>query len=539
MLLIGAVLTALTLVFPQFGLFEWLTMIPLCAGVYQLCEDDSCTLKRAYGYGFLTVYAFYFVIYHWFVHLYPLDFVDMSNAASAVVIAAGWLGLPILRAAVGGFIFLLFRLLHRTGIFSRARLLQPFALAALWAIFEWSATLTWAGVPWGRLCLGQIEMLPILQSASLFGSYFVSFLLVAVNGLFAYTILYGTKEKLCGIMSAILFCSNLLYGCAAMLLCRDPEEPLRVAVIQGNMDSHEKWGENAYYITTETYGDLTRQAAADGAQLVVWPETAIPYDLGYEGYRRDFVCDLAEECGVALIVGAFRYDDEGNYYNALFYVEPDGTFHEDFYAKRHLVPFGEYVPMRDVIMTLIPPLAELSVLDNDVTAGEGTMLFDTEWGKIGSLICFDSIYEQLTRDSVRDGAELMVISSNDSWFYDSAAVYQHKSQGQLRAIESGRYFVRAANTGISTVVSPTGEILSWIDPLTKGYAIAEVEMRSQDTLYTVIGDLFVYLCIAFVMGLLLIGGLMGYRLMQRMLQLKKLPPLHSKPCNLQQEYPLP
>ena len=509
MLLIGAVLTALTLIFPQFGLLEWLTMIPLCAGVYRLCEDDSCTLKRAYGYGFLTVYVFYFVIYHWFVHLYPLDFVNMSNSASAVVIAAGWLGLPILQAVVGGFIFLIFRLLHRTGIFLRARILQPFVLAALWAVFEWSATLTWAGVPWGRLCLGQIEVLPVLQSASLFGSYFVSFLLVAVNGLFAYTILYGTKEKLCGIMAAILFCSNLLYGCAAMLLYREPEESLRVAVIQGNMDSHDKWGSDAYRITTEIYGDLTRQAAADGAELVVWPETAIPYDLGYESDRREFVCDLARECGVALIVGAFCYDDEGNYYNALFYVEPDGTFHEDFYAKRHLVPFGEYVPMRDVIMTLIPPLAELSALDNDVTAGEGTMLFDTEWGEIGSLICFDSIYEQLTLDSVRDGADLMVISSNDSWFYDSAAVYQHKSQGQLRAIEGGRYVVRAANTGISTVVSPTGEILSWIDPLTKGYSLAEIEMRSQDTLYTVIGNLFVYLCIAFVALLLLIGKVMG------------------------------
>ena len=111
---------------------------------------------------------------------------------------------------------------------------------------------------------------------------------------------------------------------------------------------------------------------------------------------------------------SFRYDDTGNYYNALFMVEPDGTFHEEFYAKRHLVPFGEYVPMREVIMTLIPPLAELSALDNDVSPGEGTMLFDTAWGKLGSLICFDSIYEQLTLDSVRDGANLMMISRHSS-----------------------------------------------------------------------------------------------------------------------------
>ena len=98
LLLIGAIFTALTLVYPSVGLLEWLAMIPLLIGAYRLCEERECTLRRAYGYGFLTVYVFYFVIYHWFVNLYPLDFVGMDNASSAVVIAAGWFGLPLLQA---------------------------------------------------------------------------------------------------------------------------------------------------------------------------------------------------------------------------------------------------------------------------------------------------------------------------------------------------------------------------------------------------------------------------------------------------------
>ena len=158
---------------------------------------------------------------------------------------------------------------------------------------------------------------------------------------------------------------------------------------------------------------------------------------------------------------------------------------------------------------LIPSLAELNLWASDLSAGQDATVVTAEGGRYGFLICFDSIYEELTRDSVRDGAGLMIISSNDSWFYDSAAVYQHKSQGQLRAIESGRYVVRAANTGISTVVSPTGELLAWIDPLTAGYAVADVEMRENHTLYTVIGNLFVYLCIAFCGGLLVVGKLSG------------------------------
>ncbi len=501
-LLSGAVLTALTIVFPVLGFLEWVSMIPLLIGVYRLCESDGCGLWRAYRYGFLTVYAFYFVIYHWIINLYPLDFIGMDELSSAAVVAVGWLGLPILQAVLGGLIFLLFRLMHRLPIFHRYALLRPFAFAALWVVFEWSATVGWTGVPWGRLCLGQIEYLPILQSASLFGSYFVSFLLLLVNGLLAYAFLYRTRTTVCAITAAALLVGNLTFGMIARLI---PErvrgDAIQAAVIQGNISSYEKWSSDISYIKS-VYGDLTRQAAAEGAQLVVWPESALPYDIGYENSKREFVCDLAKECNITLIVGAFYYDEDGNGYNALVCVDPDGTMHDVFYAKRHLVPFGEYVPMRNLIMTLIPPLAELSALGEDLFPGSDSALFETEWGEIGSLICFDSIYERLTLESVRDGADLMIVSSNDSWFYDSAAVYQHQAQAQLRAIESGRYLLRAANTGISTAISPKGDRLLWIDPLEQGYGVTSVYPQNGATLYTLIGNTFVVLCAVFVIFVL-------------------------------------
>jgi apolipoprotein N-acyltransferase len=343
-------------------------------------------------------------------------------------------------------------------------------------------------------------MLPFLQSASLFGSYFVSFLIVAVNGLLAYAILYRPRAALCGMLAAVLFCSNLLYGVADTLITPKAEKTLRVAVIQGNIDSHDKWSGDSYRKTVEIYGELTRRAAEEGAELVVWPETTLPYDLSYQNDRRKFVSSLARECNVTLIVGALYYDEMDRNYNALYLVDPDGTVRDEYYAKRHLVPFGEYVPMRNVIMTLIPPLANLSALGDDVSPGTDPALFETEWGKLGSLICFDSIYEQLTLDSVREGASLMMISSNDSWFYDSAAVYQHQAQSQLRAIESGRYVVRSANTGISSVITPDGEPIAWIDPLECGYAVAEVGIIETRTLYSIVGNLFVYLNVAFVAG---------------------------------------
>ncbi len=505
-LLIGAALTALTLIFPKLGFLEWVTMIPMMIGVYRLCESDACSLKKAYGYGFLTVYVFYFLVYHWITYLYPLDFVGMDNLSSAIVIAAGWLGLPLLQGFGGGFVFLFFRLLHKTRIFERAPLLRPFAFASLWVIFEWTSTLNWTGVPWGRLVLGQTEFLPILQSASLFGSYFVSWLLLMVNALIAYAILYCAKVALCGTLAGLLFGSNLLYGVVACNLPIPEGETLTVAVVQGNLNSHEKWGEDSYEITTERYGTYTRLAAAEGADLVVWPESTFPSYLNYDRKTKYYLSELAKECDVTLLIGSLYYDSETEKnYNALFLVEPDGTIREEFYAKRHLVPFGEYVPMRDLIMTLIPPLANLSALDSDVSPGESPALFETEWGKIGSLICFDSIYEGLTLDSVREGAGLLVLSSNDSWFFDSAAVYQHQAQAQLRAIESGRYLARSGNTGISSVITPRGEAVEWIDPLIQGYAVSEVTMQSGNTLYTVIGNTWIYLSILFEGGMLIAG----------------------------------
>ena len=232
--------------------------------------------------------------------------------------------------------------------------------------------------------------------------------------------------------------------------------------------------------------------------MVIWSETTFPFDLNLRSDLKRYLSNLAIKHDITLAVGALYMEYGGEEYNAIYLIDPDGTIRDEYYAKRHLVPFGEYIPMQTLIEVMLPPLAELSQLNGVLAAGEDTALFYTEYGTLGSLICFDTIYEQLTLDSVRDGAEIIVVASNDSWFYDSGAVYQHQAQSQLRAIESGRYVLRSANTGISTIIAPDGSILEWIDPLEEGYAAASVVPISQNTLYTVIGNLFVYLCLAFV-----------------------------------------
>lgn len=498
-LMLGAALTALTLIFPQFGFLEWGTMIPLFIGAYRLCGSSRFSVKKTYWYGFLAIYFYYFITYHWFIALYPLDFVGLDNASSLAVVIVGWLGLSLLQALPGGLVFLLFRLLHtKTRVFVRFPLLRPVVFSALWVIFEWSSTLSWTGVPWGRLCLGQVHYLPMLQSASLLGSYFISFLILMVNGLLAYGILYRKRRKrsiICGITAGALVVSNLLLGIGLMNLKNTPTDTATVAVIQGATNV------NNIPMTAEVYSELTRKAAQEGAELVVWPESIFPTYLNNYPYLKADLSKLAQECSITLIVGALYSDYNGGdskIYNSLYMISPDGSFSDTVYSKRHLVPFGEYVPMRGLIMALIPPLAQLSALNQDFSPGEDSALFETEWGSIGSLICFDSIYEELTRESVRDGAELILLPSNDSWWFsDSAATYEHEAQAVFRAIESGRFVVRSGNTGVSTVISDKGEHAVWIEALTDGYALTEVSLFDHTTLYMQVGNLFVYLCIGF------------------------------------------
>lgn len=500
-MLLGVILTALTLIFPKIGFLEWVSLIPLFWGAFVYCSDQERTLWRTYLGGFLTIFVYYFVIYHWFLSLYPLDFIDMDNVSSAVVVAAGWIGLSVFQAIPGGLIFVILKLLERCHIFERKAILRPIVLSALWVVFEWSSTFGWTGVPWGRLCIGQSEYLSILQSTSLFGSYFVSFLILIVNGLLAYAILNFQKKKkaiLCASLAAIILLSNILVGVGLMNKKDEDRVTVPVAAIQGNVDMDAKGSAVAELM--RVYGDMTREAAANGAKIVVWPESIFPYRMNRYSALKDFVSEIAAECNVTLIVGALYGEKDGKSYNTLYMVTPDGVISDTLYHKRHLVPFGEYVPMRKIIMTLIPPLAELSALNDDLSPGTETALFETEWGKLGGLICFDSIYEELTRASAKDGANLMLLPSNDSWWFStSIETYQNETQAMLRAIESGRYLVRAGNTGISSIITEHGEHKAWLAPETKGIAISDVEMCTHTTLYTRIGNLFVYLCMAFVL----------------------------------------
>ena len=154
--------------------------------------------------------------------------------------------------------------------------------------------------------------------------------------------------------------------------------------------------------------------------------------------------------------------------------------------------------MRSFFTALIPPLTQLVLGGYLLEAGEGAQLMEIDGLKVGSLICFDSIYETLSLESVSEGAEVIFLATNDSWFTYSAALEMHNAQAQIRAVETGRYVVRAANTGISSVITPKGEVTDSLGALKAGFVIDDICPTNSRTLYSYIGNAFVYIVILLI-----------------------------------------
>ena len=508
LLVTSALLTGLTLVISEIGFIQWITLIPAGIVLLTRASDKKIKSRSLFLDGLAFFYAYYLVCFHWFIYLYPLDFVSgMTKGGALAVVLLAWLGLSLLQALMGGLVFVVAGVILSGSICRKFTLLKPFLAAGLWSVFEWSQTLGWWGVPWGRLPIGQSSYVIGLQNASLLGSYFVTFMLVCVNFLLAFVLINAVKMKT-GIIIAVALLLFQYSSGALIYLTKDltDGEKIKVACIQGNISSNEKWDSTKMEKTLGIYSKYTEQAAKEGAELVIWPETAIPYDIRTSHtYYADVFAYMAKSNNIYILVGAYVRNDDGELLNSLICFTPEGEQIEDVYAKRHLVPFGEYVPLRALIENLLPPLSELVLSSDDIYAGEGAQVLEIKDGiSLGGLICFDSIYEELIRDSVNSGAELICLSTNDSWFIDSAALKMHNAQAQIRAIESGRYIARAANTGISTVIDPRGEVNAELGALREGMVVSEVYATDNTTLWSVIGNSFVYLLIALYLALIIV-----------------------------------
>ncbi len=496
-LTVSGILSGLCMAFPTAvgAVLEWLSLVPAALVLCQACRM-RVSLKKAYWGTFWLIYSQHLIVYHWFASFYPLDFTGMTKPAAAGVVFIAIFGLSLLAAMFSGFLGIIVVASARFKFTKKFSLLLPFLAASAYVLNEWIRTQFWFGVPWSRLSLGQLtDGIPFaVLASSVLGTYFLTFLIALVSFLVGQALYLG-KIKLRFVIAASLIIANLVGGFIIANLPTEEKTTVTVATIQGNINSRDKWeGSKTAENIFKTYYNLTVDAAEDGAQLIVWPETSLP-----NNYYIPYLQEFSREYEVYLLFGTFHFNEDDEPGNAIYMITPNGELSDNIYLKRHLVPFGEYVPMRKLIMTVFPPLGEIAMLEFDLLPGVDSNIFTVEINgveiNIGGLICFDSIYEELAYDSAADGADMICVSTNDSWFEDSRAVYMHCAQSRLRAIETGRPIVRAANTGISTVITERGEVLETLEPLVRGYVISEVSVPADNSDAGDVNSVFLWIMI--------------------------------------------
>lgn len=492
---VSGVLLALS--FPRFDLgpLAFGALVPLLVVL-----DGVPSLQGTY-LGIVTGLVCYLITIPWVVHTMG-TYGGLPLPLSLILLIALSLYLALY---VGVFAYGVTRLSARKGLGYLA------GTAAIWVSLEYLRTFLLTGFPWNLLGYTQYRNLSVIKIASVTGVYGVSFLLVLANAGIALACLHfrqGGRQAwlpISGIgfllMGTVLFSNGQAASAAARA------GGIRVSVVQGNIDQSVKWDPTFRDRTIAIYGRLTREAGRQ-SDLIIWPEAAVPFFLGDGGPSSQEVVALAREVQSYLLVGSPDRvtDTSPRYFNSAFLISPEGKIVQK-YDKMHLVPFGEYVPLK----TLLFFVEKMATGIGDFSPGQAFTVFEVPRGRFGVLICFEVIFPDQVRRYVRAGAGFLVNITNDAWFGRSSAPYQHLSMATLRAVENGVYLVRAANTGISALITPTGQILKQSDLFVEAVFSEAVTPGKAGTLYTRYGDVFAWGCVFMSVGVLAPVGRRGRR----------------------------
>ena len=385
------------------------------------------------------------------------------------------------------------------GRFDLASPLFPWTAACFWVLLEWAQSWIISGFPWALLGYALYETPPVLQLASLTGVYGLSFLLVLVNAALAQLLLLRPRRPFAyGAAPLVVLVLVLLWGYHRLEAVPQAGGPLlQIGIVQGNITQDQKWGDRKL-AATQRYIDLSRQLP-EPLDLIVFPETALPFfftDPFYRAYHQP-VAELARQRATPLLVGSLegRLARPDTIFNRAYLLDDQGVLH-DHADKVHLVPFGEYLPFP----WFFGYLGGLTAQSGRFTHGLSfkKLQLDRTGPAFGVFICYESIFPAITRQLTQMGATFLINTTNDAWFGLSAAPHQHFAMAVVRAVETGRPVVRAANTGISGLIGPTGEVVARTGLFATQAIRVELKPQTQLSPYTRYGDVLLVLAALFL-----------------------------------------
>jgi len=489
--------------FPRYdlGLLAWVALIPL-----HIALDGLSRRRQAFWLGWLAGIICSTGIMSWVV--------TAMNTYGKVPLVFSYGIMLLLTAYLGLYV----------GIYSAGvvwfRMLMPryglFAAPCLWVTLELLRTYVLSGLPWSLLGYSQYRQLDVIQIADHLGVYGVSFLIVLSNVALAELYLWlmplfrGFRPARLPweLVTTAAMLVSLSWAYSTSLIASETMEhskaTLQVGVVQPNIDQAVKWDQAFREETLRRYDHLT-ESFGYGVDLVVWPEAATPFIYEREPVYQLQLVAMANRASAPLLFGspAVRFDQERKPFllNSAYLLSPDGEL-LGRYDKQHLVPFGEYIPLKSSLLFFLEKMVEGI---GDFQAGPGPTILSFQLKesdgvaparrvKFGVVICYEVIFPDLVRRIAGSGAEFLVTITNDAWFGDSSAPAQHFSMVVFRSVENHLAFARAANTGISGFIDPFGRIIVASPTFTQTALQAEIPVRQTKTFYSRHGDVFAYGC---------------------------------------------
>jgi len=501
------------------------------------------TLRRAFTLGLATGAVYFTGTLYWITRV-MVTYGDLPTWVAMLVNAALIAYLALFPA--------MFALVVRRVVIAHG---PPALMAApiVWVTTEFGRTHIFTGFPWVLLGYSQTTVLPIAQVASLFGVYGVSMLVASVSAALAtYAVSQrgpaeagrhvrmeagrhvrmeaGRHERmeagrheqtragrhartgavagaapLVVVLTIVLAVAVWGRRRAAAGEWTHEGDPIRIGLIQGNIDQADKWKPARAAAIFQDYLRMTRDAVRQGAEFIIWPESSTPFLFEDDVFAAAQVRILAQQARVPMLFGSDQVVRGANgaptaYYNAAFLVRPDGTTGA-VYRKMHLVPFGEYVPLKHVLFFAAPLVEAVS----DFSAGDEAVLLPVGRHLVSTAICYEVVYPDLVRRFVVGGSEMLTTITNDAWYGRASAPYQHFEQASMRAIEEGRYLVRSANTGISGIVDPYGRVVQRTAIFEPAVVVGEARFLKTSTFYARHGDVLAYASVLATAALLVVG----------------------------------